>query len=57
MEEREETTTRTKAKKRKCSYNKDWETIYPWVKPVQGESEKVFTEDCYVLLNQPDGKA
>uniref|UniRef100_A0A3B1JNJ2 DUF4371 domain-containing protein n=1 Tax=Astyanax mexicanus TaxID=7994 RepID=A0A3B1JNJ2_ASTMX len=37
MEEREVSATRT-AKKRKCSYNKDWETIYPWVKPVQGES-------------------
>ena len=36
----EESTTYT-AKKRKCSYNKDWETIYPWVKPVQGESGKV----------------
>ena len=47
-EEREETTTtaKAKAKKRKCSYNKDWETIYPWVRPVQGESDRVFCDIC-----------
>ena len=44
----EESTTRT-AKKKKCSYNKDWEIIYPLVKPpVQGlgESGKVLCEVC-----------
>lgn len=36
----------TTAKKRRCSYNKDWETIYPWVKAVQAESDKVFCDVC-----------
>ena len=27
-------------------YNKDRETIYPWVKPVQGESGKVLCDVC-----------
>ena len=40
--ETEESTTR----KRKCSFNKDWETIYPWVKPVQGESVIVLCKVC-----------
>ena len=41
----EESATGT-AKKRKCSYNKDWETIHLWVKPGQGESGKVLCEVC-----------
>ena len=31
---------------RKCSYIKDLETIYHWVKPVQGQSGKVLCEVC-----------
>ena len=30
---------------RKCSYNKEWEFIYPWVKPVQGNSGNALCED------------
>uniref|UniRef100_A0A3P8TAG1 NAD(P)(+)--arginine ADP-ribosyltransferase n=2 Tax=Amphiprion percula TaxID=161767 RepID=A0A3P8TAG1_AMPPE len=34
------------AKKRRCSFNKDWETTYHWEKPVQGDSQRVFCEVC-----------
>ena len=32
---------------RKCSCNKEWETIYPWVKPVRNESGKVWCESFF----------
>ena len=41
----EETETTAK-KKRRCTYNKDWEDTYPWVKPVQGDSQRVFCNLC-----------
>ena len=43
--EREKNTTST-TKEKKCSHIKDWGTIFPWVKPVQGESGKVLCEVC-----------
>lgn len=39
MEGREETANR-RPKKKKCCYNKDWETISPWLRPVQGKSTR-----------------
>ncbi|XP_041844096.1 uncharacterized protein LOC121641831 [Melanotaenia boesemani] len=36
----------TAAKKRKCCYNKDWESTYLWVKPIQGSSDRVFCNVC-----------
>lgn len=43
----EENTTLTGKKRNwKCSFNKDWETIYPWVKPVPSDSSKVSCEIC-----------
>ncbi len=35
-------TMETTSKKRKCSYNKDGETVYNWVKPVKGHSQSFF---------------
>ena len=52
-EEREETATT--AKKRRCNYNKDWETIYPWVKPVQGDSQRVFCTVCQSYFSVAHG--
>ena len=50
MEESQKT-----AKKRKCSYNKDWERHYPWVKPVKDESDKAFCELCQTVFSVASG--
>ena len=45
----------TITEKRRCSYNKDWETIYHWVKPVQGDSQRVFCELCQSYFSVSHG--
>lgn len=44
MEDDEGEESATTAKKKRCSYNKDSDTIYPWVKSVKGESDQVFCD-------------
>ena len=53
MEDSEE--SQKTAKKRKCSYNKDWETHYPWVKPVKDESDRAFCELCQSVFSVKSG--
>lgn len=33
-------------KKRKCSFSKDWARTYTWVRPIEGDTERVFCSLC-----------
>ncbi len=48
VQSRKNTGTKAKNKqtKRWCSTNKDWESVYPWVKPAHDDSQSVFCELC-----------
>lgn len=45
-----------KAKRRRvCSYNKDWERVFSWVRPVRGEPHSVFCELCLSKISISHG--